>query len=65
MKVTFWGAARTVTGSMHRVDAGGRSLLLDCGLFQGHRAEVAGAQVVAEGEGWCGGHGGGSLGGGE
>src|SRR5438128_10239915 len=37
--VTFWGAARTVTGSMHRVDAGGRSLLLDCGLFQGPRAE--------------------------
>jgi metallo-beta-lactamase family protein len=37
--VTFWGAARTVTGSMHRVDAGGRSLLLDCGMFQGHRAE--------------------------
>ncbi len=37
--VTFWGAARTVTGSMHRVDACGQSLLLDCGLFQGHRAE--------------------------
>jgi metallo-beta-lactamase family protein len=37
--VTFWGAARTVTGSMHRVDANSRSLLLDCGLFQGHRAE--------------------------
>jgi metallo-beta-lactamase family protein len=37
--VTFWGATRTVTGSMHRVDAGGRSLLLDCGQFQGHRAE--------------------------
>jgi metallo-beta-lactamase family protein len=37
--VTFWGAARTVTGSMHRVDVGGQSLLLDCGLFQGHRAE--------------------------
>src|SRR5262245_30228308 len=38
--VTFWGAARSVTGSMHRVDAGGRSLLLDCGLFQGPRAEA-------------------------
>ena len=37
--VTFWGAARTVTGSMHRVDANGRVLLLECGLFQGHRAE--------------------------
>jgi metallo-beta-lactamase family protein len=37
--VTFWGAAQTVTGSMHRVDFDGLSLLLDCGLFQGHRAE--------------------------
>lgn len=37
--VTFWGATRTVTGSMHHVAACGRSLLLDCGLFQGHRAE--------------------------
>jgi metallo-beta-lactamase family protein len=37
--VTFWGAARTVTGSMHRVDACGSTLLLDCGLFQGRRAE--------------------------
>jgi metallo-beta-lactamase family protein len=37
--VTFWGAARGVTGSMHRVDACGQSVLLDCGLFQGHRAE--------------------------
>src|SRR5262245_66614690 len=37
--VTFWGAARTVTGSMHRVDANGQSLLLDCGLFQGRRDE--------------------------
>ncbi len=37
--VNFWGAARTVTGSMHRVDANGQTLLLDCGLFQGKRAE--------------------------
>src|SRR5438132_6178962 len=37
--ITFWGAARTVTGSMHQVDACGKTLLLDCGLFQGHRAE--------------------------
>jgi metallo-beta-lactamase family protein len=39
LTVTFWGATRTVTGSMHQVDACGRTLLLDCGLFQGHRAE--------------------------
>jgi metallo-beta-lactamase family protein len=37
--VTFWGATRTVTGSMHQVDACGQSLLLDCGLYQGRRAE--------------------------
>src|SRR5262245_18665406 len=37
--VTFWGAARTVTGSMHLVEACGQAVLLDCGLFQGGRAE--------------------------
>ena len=37
--VTFWGATRTVTGSQHRVDAAGQSMLLDCGLYQGNRAE--------------------------
>jgi metallo-beta-lactamase family protein len=37
--VTFWGATRTVTGSMHQVSAHGRTILLDCGLFQGRRAE--------------------------
>src|SRR5262245_14133008 len=29
--VTFWGAAQSVTGSMHLVEAGGKRLLLDCG----------------------------------
>lgn len=38
--VTFWGATRTVTGSMHQVSAGDKTILLDCGLFQGHRAET-------------------------
>lgn len=37
--VTFWGATRTVTGSMHQVSANGETVLLDCGLFQGRRAE--------------------------
>ena len=37
--VTFWGATQTVTGSMHQVSAGGKTVLLDCGLFQGRRAE--------------------------
>jgi metallo-beta-lactamase family protein len=39
MRVTFHGAVRTVTGSMHLVDADGTRLLLDCGLFQGHRED--------------------------
>ena len=38
--VTFWGAAGTVTGSMHLVEAAGRKLLLDCGMYQGRRAEA-------------------------
>jgi len=33
--VTFWGAAREVTGSMHMVEANGFRLLLDCGLYMG------------------------------
>lgn len=37
--VTFWGATQTVTGSMHMVQAFGKTLLLDCGLFQGRRLE--------------------------
>jgi metallo-beta-lactamase family protein len=39
MRVTFWGAARTVTGSKHLVTGRSGSILLDCGLFQGRRAE--------------------------
>lgn len=38
--VTFWGAARTVTGSMHLLAARGKNVLLDCGLYQGRRADT-------------------------
>ena len=34
-KLTFLGAARTVTGSKYLLDIGGRKILVDCGLFQG------------------------------
>ena len=40
MKLTFWGAARTVTGSMHELTVNGRRYLLDCGTFQGRRQEA-------------------------
>jgi metallo-beta-lactamase family protein len=40
MKITFWGAARTVTGSMHEVALLGRRYLLDCGQYQGRRQEA-------------------------
>lgn len=34
MHVRFLGAARQVTGSRHLVRSGGRTLLVDCGMFQ-------------------------------
>lgn len=41
MRLTFHGAARTVTGSRHLVELeSGARLLMDCGLYQGHRAEA-------------------------
>src|SRR5215471_9002563 len=40
MKLTFWGAAKTVTGSMHHIEAAGKRLLFDCGLYQGRREEA-------------------------
>lgn len=40
MQVTFLGAAREVTGSMHLVEVNGTRILLDCGMKQGHRAEA-------------------------
>jgi len=40
MKLRFYGAARTVTGSLHGVEANGERILLDCGLYQGHREEA-------------------------
>jgi len=40
MKLTFWGAAKTVTGSMHQLTIDGKCYLLDCGLYQGRRKEA-------------------------
>ncbi len=39
MKITFHGAAETVTGSQHLIEVNGKRILLDCGLYQGKRRE--------------------------
>ncbi|MGB8321255.1 MAG: MBL fold metallo-hydrolase [Ignavibacteriaceae bacterium] len=40
MKIQFFGAAQTVTGSMHLLHVNGKKILLDCGLYQGRRKEA-------------------------
>ncbi|MCK5100681.1 MAG: MBL fold metallo-hydrolase, partial [Desulfobacteraceae bacterium] len=39
MIVTFFGAVREVTGSMHMLSVNSDNILLDCGMFQGRRKE--------------------------
>lgn len=41
MQIEFYGAAREVTGSCHILRVNGKTVLLDCGMFQGHRADAA------------------------
>ena len=37
MKLSFYGADRSVTGSCHMVECAGKRILIDCGLHQGSR----------------------------
>jgi metallo-beta-lactamase family protein len=40
MQLTFYGAVREVTGSMHLLSTDQDRILLDCGMFQGRRKEA-------------------------
>ncbi len=40
LRITFHGAAREVTGSMHLIEVNDQRILLDTGLYQGRREET-------------------------
>jgi metallo-beta-lactamase family protein len=40
MHIHFHGAARTVTGSLHILSVGRKTILLDCGIYHGKRDEA-------------------------
>lgn len=40
MKINFFGATRTTTGSLYLLEVNGSRVLLECGLYQGRRGET-------------------------
>lgn len=40
MQIQFLGATRTTTGSQYLLEVNGQRILMECGLFQGHREEM-------------------------
>lgn len=40
MNIKFAGAAKEVTGTKHLITFNGKKILLDCGMFQGHREDA-------------------------
>lgn len=40
MDISFYGAAQEVTGSMHLIEVNHQRILLECGFYQGRRAET-------------------------
>ena len=40
MQITFYGAAQEVTGSLHLIEVNDKRILLDTGMFQGHRDDT-------------------------
>ena len=39
MQISYYGATRTTTGSMYLMEVNDKRVLLECGLFQGHRSD--------------------------